>query len=389
MIIIISGTCFAQDVYSNLSTAPDASQMASRFSNGIGIGIGTANGQTSSVGRWNPDFSFGNLSVGLDINFAVGEKKDPNIETIVIRNIGYNTSSWGIKYGLLSGVTFGQGLLISNYSTITKGGIIQSNKQTGLRGYYKFGIYGVDALYTWSNLYVLRVTEDLYYQLPITLGQYYITDSDGVNFKKTDGTSQNYSSPSGIGVDAQVPLIWGTYAFAEYAKLLNHGGGFTAGLSAGYDFGVAKTNFRAERRFIEYNFIPGYFNENYETNPINITSYEANSSSKDGYKVALNTEVLSKGYATAVLEGYNGSNSALKADAYADITQDYFASASFYQPNFKDARSLDLQQGAIITGKMGYKLNQFTNVIANYKKAYDPDLGKIVETQWYEMKFVF
>lgn len=387
-IVFISGMCFA-DMIGNVSSGGDLTSMSTRFANGVGFGYANAGGVPSSVLRWNPDFTFGNLGLGLDINLVLGEKKDPNIETVVLRHVQYNTPSRGIKYGILRNITFGQGLLLGNYTTVSKGGIIESNKQTGVQAYYKKDIYGVEVLGTWSKLYAARITEELKYLIPFTLGQYYVTDTDGVNFTKTDGTIVSYPSISGAAIDAQTPLLFGSNLYAEYARLIGRGGGFAAGLAASADFGLGKASLRAERRIIDYNFVPGYFNEDYETNPINLTSYEASSQSKDGYRVLLNTTVLNKGYIQAILEGYNGSNSALKADAYADISPEYFAAASFYQPNFQDSRSLNVEQGAIITTRLGYKANAFTNIIVNYKKAYDPDQGKVVETQWYEFKIAF
>lgn len=386
--VLMSGICFA-DMLGSVSSSGDLTSMSTRFSNGVGFGYSNAGGIPSSVLRWNPDFNLGNIGIGLDLNFVVGDKKDSNIETVVIRHVEYNTPGWGIKYGILKNITFGQGLLISNYTTVSKGGIIESNKQTGVKAYYKKDIYGVEVLGTWSKLYAARVTEDLNYLIPFTLGQYYVTDTDGVNFTKTDGTIVSYPSMSGAAIDAQTSFLFGSSLYAEYARLIGRGGGFTAGLAASTDIGLGKASLRAERRIIDYNFVPGYFNEDYETNPINLTSYEASSQSKDGYRVLLNTTVLNKGYIQAILEGYNGSNSALKADAYADISPEYFAAASFYQPNFQDSRSLNIEQGAIITTRLGYKVNQFSNVIVNYKKTYDPDQGKVVETQWYEFKIAF
>jgi hypothetical protein len=105
--------------------------------------------------------------------------------------------------------------------------------------------------------------------------------------------------------------------------------------------------------------------------------------------VQLNADVAGKGSAIAVLESYNGSNAALNATAQAQLTEEYFVQAAFSQPNFVDARSLNLEQGAIITGKVGYKVNPYTMMIVNYRKAYDPTLGKVVETQWYDVSLAF
>ncbi len=386
-VFVLGAAASAQGSSINITAEPGKSFMSGKLANGITLGYVKSGSSEAAVARWSPDWWMGNFGLGLDINIPMGDKKPTDIETVVLRFAEYRTDDFGVRYGIVENYTLGFGLLVNNYSSVSRGSIIQSNQQTGLTLRYRNGIYGLQAIGTWSRFYGVRVTEQVAPLL--TLGQYYVTDADGVNFKKTDGTQVSYPAQSGFGLDASVPLSTIGVAFLEYAKINNHGAGISAGVNAGYDFLIARARMTVARRWLDRNFVPGYFNENYETDPINVASYEASSTAKDGYFARLDLDVLGKGNGWAMLESYNGSNASLKAEATAVLSDDYWASAGFYQPNFVDFRSLNVEEGAIITGKVGYKVNPYTSVIANYKKAYDPVQGRIVETQWYEVSLNF
>ena len=352
------------------------------FSNGISLGFLNTGTTNTGLASWNPDLGLGAFKLGLGVNIPFNDPSGRVVDRVVVRYAQYDSQKWGFRYGVISNYTLGYGLLVDNY-TSAQTGIVQSNNQSGLRGYFNQGIYGAEALGTWSKFYAVRLSEEITPRL--TLGQYYAADSDGIDFKRPDGTQVVYPSQSGFGLDAGYSVWSGGTIFAEYAKMMNHGAGISAGFNQDLDIFIGRANLRAERRFIDKNFIPGYFNENYETNPIDIASYEAASSRKDGYRLSAGATVLSKGNIWAVLEGYEGSNTTLKAYASAILSENYYGEVQYTQSDFKDARSLNLEEGAVITGKLGYKVNPFTTVIANYKQYYDPSAGRVVYTQWYEM----
>ncbi|MFA5104288.1 MAG: hypothetical protein WC527_03860 [Candidatus Margulisiibacteriota bacterium] len=352
------------------------------FSNGVSLGFLNTGTASTGLASWNPGFGLGAFKLGLGINIPFNDPTGRVVDKVVVRYVQYDSQKWGFRYGVIENYTLGYGLLVNNY-TSAQTGIFESNQQTGLRAYYNQDIYGAEGMGTWSKFQAFRITEEIMPRL--TLGQYYAGDSDGVDFVRPDGTRVVYPSQSGFGLDAGYSVWRGGVLFAEAAHMNNHGSGFSAGFNQDMDIFIGKANFRAERRFIDRNFVPEYFNENYETDPIDIVSFEAISSNKNGYKVQLGATVLSLGNIWAVLEGYEGSNTTLKGYASAKLSNQYFVEAGYFQQNFVDARSLDLSQGAVITGRLGYKVNPFTTVIANYKQYYDPAAGKVVYSQWYEM----
>ncbi|KAF0133163.1 MAG: hypothetical protein FD145_1421 [Candidatus Saganbacteria bacterium] len=352
------------------------------------IGIGYIKAGTSEVGSisWNPDFKLGAWALGVNCNFPLGNNKPEGYESIVFRYAEYNDGQKGLRYGVLDNLTWGKGLLMKNYSSRTAGSIIQSNEQTALKGFINADRIGVQALSTWSHIFALRFTEKI--NPMFTLGQSFITDSDGTSVKQTNGTVLTSPSVTGYAIDASVPLPLNFEGYAEAAQLVNHGSGITFGLNWAMDILVFSAALDAGYRSIDNKFVPGYFNTDYETNPISLTSYEATGKSKDGYIAELKLLAANLLKFNALYECYNGSNASLNADAETEY--DKIKTTLYYkQPNFQDFRSLSFEQGAILGGSVGYKVNPNTMLVTNFKKAYDPVLGRVVETQFYEVKIIF
>ncbi|OGC15565.1 hypothetical protein A3J90_07175 [candidate division WOR-1 bacterium RIFOXYC2_FULL_37_10] len=357
--------------------------------NTISLGYIKAGSSEIAAISWRPDFRLGAWGVGLAVNIPVGNNKPEGYDTVVFRYAEYNDGIKGLRYGMLDGYTWGHGLLMKNYSSRNSGPITQNNNQTAFKGYFNAERVGAEFFTTWSHLYGVRLTERAH-QLLI-LGQSYITDADGVPVKNIDGTTTIYPSVSGLAIDASVPLPMNFVGYAETAALMmtsNSAVGSTIGINWGFNALVFAALFDAGYRINGKNFVPGYFNGNYETNPINLTSYEASSKEKNGYIAEVNLLFSSLLQADVIYEYYNGSNAVLNGKASAKYDK-YTASAYFEQPKFTDFRSLNLEQGAIIGMTVGYDINDNMTLFAHYKKAYDPTAGKVIESQYYEVKLGF
>jgi hypothetical protein len=356
------------------------------LTNSIGLGYIKAGSAEVGAISWRPDLSLGAWALGFDANIPLGDKKPEGFDSIVFRFAEYNDGQKGLRYGVLDNVTWGRGLLMKNYSTRIAGPITQNNQQTAIKGFFNAERVGVQFMSTWSHIYAVRLTEKVNPML--TLGQSYITDADGPSIKQPDGSTINYPSVSGAAVDASVPLPLNFEGYAEAAHLISHGTATTIGINWGLEALIFSAGFDAGYRFIDQKFVPGYFNTDYETNPINLSSYEAAGQSKDGYVAELKLLASNLFKMNALYESYKGSNTTLTANAETEIDKIY-ASVYFKQPNFQDFRSLTLEQGAIVGGSIGYKINPNMILITSYKKAYDPVLGKVIESQYYEVKMVF
>jgi hypothetical protein len=316
----------------------------------------------------NPDLKLGNFGAGLDINIILpADKKPSDIDNVVVRYVEYDTGRWGARYGVLSGITLGKGLLMSNYSSTNQQYVVPSNKQVGVKAYYNTGRLGWTAIGTWSKLYALRLTEkipEMFNGMPLTFGQTFVTDSDGVF--NSSGTTRIIESQTGYSADATLELVPNLFdLYSEYAKLTNYGSAFTTGL--GFQFGTfAWTN---EYRIVDANFVPGYFNEQYEIAPVNINNLTGET--KNGYRSAISflfPQLIDLGIVYESYESYNKTNPSLEARLSANLPQAQI-SATYSQPNFADIANLD-SKNATIYADINYLTPQGQTVVIHYKKVY-------------------
>jgi hypothetical protein len=351
---------------------------------GISIGYVKVGSQEVGTLAWHPDFKLGVWGLGADLNFPLGQNTPPGYENAVLRYVEYDDGKKGLRYGVVENLTWGHGLLMKNYSTRRSGPVILNNEQLAVKGYVDLDKYVVRGLGTKSNVYAFRLEERI--NPLLTLGQNFITDTDGVVLA---GTTE-VQKVAGLGLDATVPLPLNFEAYTEWATLIDHGSGLSAGLSWSYDLFVASASFLAEYRLIDKNFIPGYYNTSYEDNPVNLASAEANGDAKNGYLAQLGLNALGLAALNVVYEKYNdGGSAALNADLSAKLLAGVEVGGYYRQPNFDNYRSLTLEEGAVMGALIAYPVNPFTKLVVNYKKAYNPSTAQIEESQYYELRLSF
>lgn len=356
--------------------------MTNTFSAGF---ISSSTAQVTNI-TWRPDFQLAGFGFGLDVDIPLGDQRPLGYENIVARYISYQGQRYGARYGLLENVTVGQGLLMKNYSTRISGPLLQSNRQNGISGYWDSGTWRAEALSTGTGIYSLRGEQSFNF---FRGGVYYITDTDGVSI--TSGVVTTTLPPiSGYGVDVVVPTtIPALDVYAEYAQLVNFGAGLTTGARWGYDFIIAKLIGRVEYQQLAADFAPGIFNSEYEVNPLNFAAYRAAGQARKGTIGELDLMFLNYATLHGVYEGYDGQRPSARADLkVADVFfPGYEISGYFIAPNMRDFRGLSLEQGAVLGGRVGYKVNPFVKVYVNYKRAFNGTLGRPEDTTYYEFVF--
>ncbi len=354
---------------------------------GVSLGwIKVGSREVATLG-WRPDFKLGAWSAGFDVNVALGDSKPEGYETAVLRYVEYDDLKKGLRYGILDGVTLGHGLIMKNYSTRVGNSVMPVNEQTGLKGYVDLDQNLVRALATKSNIYYLRLEQRINPNL--TIGEYYVTDTTGRLIRQTDGTTRQFPAVSAVGVDAVMPLPLNLEGYAEAGQLMNHGNGYAAGLSWGYDLLVANASFLAEYRLLDKGFVPAYFSADYENNPVDLASAEAVSKPKNGYLAQLKIDALGLMNLGLVYESYQESNTTLTGDLIAKFTEQLTVRGYYKQPNFVDFRSITLEQGAVVGADVAYKVNPYTSLITHYRKSYNPTTGQVESTQYYEIGLSF
>jgi len=399
-LILLVSMASAEQVKTTLVQQGDSSAMQTNFSNGLSLGYVKEGTREVGLLTWRPDFRWGYFSMGFDLNVPLGQARPSNYEQLVFRYVEYDDTLRGLRYGVLNNVTLGAGLLMDNYSTVGNSvSALLNSHQMGLKGYYTFkNVYGLEnirilGMRTYSNLYAVRVSEKV---LPwLTIGQSYVWDTDGISVVQTGGTTRNYPAESGYSIDAMIPIIWDMQYYAELAKITNYGAGAATGVKWERDWGLAAFTFNVGLRYAEANFVPGYFNAEYETDPIDIASVEATSTARGGYFLGLGGTVLGRVGGSVGLEGYANTTGNFNADAWVQVPQlgdfdgDIYISGYYKQPAFTNFRSLTLEEGSIAGGKVSYKINPSTAIVTHYKRLYNKDTGQVEDSQYYEVQLAF
>lgn len=356
-------------------------QLASQLG---GFSIGYLKVGSEEVGNlaWHPDFKIGYFGLGLDVNMPMGEKRPSGYENIILRYVEYDDGKRGLRYGILRNITWGHGMLMDNYSTVTSGPLLNNNTQQAFKGYVDFEQLVVRTIITRTGLYALRLEERI--NPLLTLGQTVITDIDGVTPAGTTTTQK----VTGVGVDATVPLPLNFTGFAEVARLMDHGDGFGTGVKWGMDWSAIKSSFLVAYRLMDKGFVPGYYGIDYETNPINLASAEA-TNNKSGYLAEYGMSFLDIASLSVAYANYNEADASLSGKVYAKLSSQVSVTGYYEQPNFVSFRSLNLEQGAVMGGAVYYKVNPYTTLVTHYKRAYNPSTGQVEETQYYEVKLSF
>lgn len=356
------------------------------FVNKYRFGYIEANKVGTGLFSWTPELEIGDFSMAMDFNFPIGDSKPYGTENIVLRKAEYDGGVFGVCYGILDDLTFGPGLLMKKYNSWSRGPLILSNWQTGVTGFYSAGILEIEGFGAWNNVYGLRLSEELIYSL--TLGQSIIADADGMKIESMGGGgAREYPAMVGYSIDARIPVVFDFELYSEIAHLAGHGSGYSAGLLWGFKRIFAAATIRMERRFIDHNFIPNYFDSDYEINPIDIDAYTAFSEIKDGILVELRAQAPGVAFLDVIYEKYEGSDPIFTQEATLKLFN-FFISTYFKQPNFHDFRELDFDEGTIFKGSVGYKVSNSITVYSSYKKAYNPFLGQIDETNFFEVELI-
>lgn len=375
--------CFLTAIASHACAAEKTFER-STFAGAGYLKIGSAESAVFVIGN---DLEYGDFSLSFDIIGIAGEKKPAEIDTIILRDLEYDTGTFGIAYSELKDVTFGQGLLVSNYSPWSRGPSLLSNKGVGLRSYYDGDIYSIDSFGTWSHVYGVRLEQDFF---PFfILGETFATDADGFDLKQSSGTTKNIKKMTGYGADLRTEIFEDTNFYVEAAKLEEYGSAYSLGIIFERDRIFLNTLFSVERRFIDPNFIPGYFGPFYESAPIDISLVEADKRGKDGYLVKFDTMVLGFVDFNLILETYDLGRPAFGGDLRLWAIRDLYLRILYREPSYSGFRVEDFENSKIVGGSITYDVTSSVTIGTHYKKSFNPALGEVDESSFGEVKYYF
>ncbi|MBT5954523.1 hypothetical protein HOG98_07360 [bacterium] len=269
-----------------------------------------------------PDFDLGPLGVGLDLNLYLPIQSDKpyptDFNSVVLRRLKYDhNNQMGFDWGWLKDVTLGYGLIVNDFDTDTGETTQFSNDKAGVLAYGTVSPIRVDALWTMQNVYAGRITYAMdnspILGSPVIFGGTYITDSDGAS--TSDGRTTTRPIESAAGVDVGLPIGGDFFTvFAEYGKLIGEDveiGDAPAGLSVGFqgEF-FTQVEYGFEYRNLEAGFIPGYFDNTYESTSYSGTEY---TSDTNGLLLRIGSEFMDYFKGGLEWESYEGQDPLLTA----------------------------------------------------------------------------
>ncbi len=260
-----------------------------------GIGLTTIASETGSNTYFNihlrPEFSFGKLGVGLNVNLLfntqTGElrKEDWNKPEAWLQQIRY--VRWGRKFdplyiraGTLDAARLGHGSIVNYYSNAAS----WDNRKFGGAFDLDLGVFGFESLtsnFARAELVAGRAyVRPLKVMMPVpilrnlSIGATYAQDFD------PDGVVESKDGVSVYGADVELPLFknstFGLYFYYDWAQIYGYshvedqtrtfGVGQFAGVAAdiGSLLGLAEFHAKFERRWMGKEFLPAYFDAFYE-----------------------------------------------------------------------------------------------------------------------------
>ena len=263
------------------------------FYGGIGMTtIASESGTDTYINvHMRPEFAFGKLGVGLNLNLLfntqTGEirKEDWNRPTALLQQIRY--VRWGRKFdplyiraGTLDAARIGHGSIVNYYSNDAS----WDNRKFGGAFDLDMGLFGFESIA--SNFARTELLAGRAYVRPfrnsmpipivknISFGATYANDID------PDGRIDTKDGTSVYGLDAEVPIFknskFGLYFYYDWAQIYGFsyqedrtrtfGVGQFAGVAAdiGSLFGLAEFHAKFERRWLGREFMPAYFDAFYE-----------------------------------------------------------------------------------------------------------------------------
>lgn len=235
-----------------------------------GMGFDKINGQDYAHVSLSPDFDFRPLLIGVDLNMyaALGAARgyDSELQPITLRKVAYEDDSggYGLKWGRLTNITFGYGLLMDQFDSGSGGTMAFTTKKAGVLGYVNWEPVKVEGLMTGRNVKAVRAAYTQYdsfvFGQPMVIGATYASDSDGV-YDDVYGRSLR-AKQDAYGVDVGLPIGGDFFTvYTEYTKLVDQGQGMNTGVRGDF-FG--SYDYRFEYRRLGTDFVPGYFNDSYE-----------------------------------------------------------------------------------------------------------------------------
>lgn len=261
-----------------------------------GMGLNWIDGKLFYSIYFNPELSFSNFGVGLDLKFDVDSKGNLRKENFnefsdylsIIRYVRYGLKKDPVfvKLGALDYYTLGHGSIMYLYNNSPTYDV----RKIGLVLDVDFGPFGFESIYSkfaeagvaGFRGYIRPLQLTSVADIPIIgnleVGLTYAGDFNqnaGIvsgtydNVQRKINPIKDEGSINIIGFDLGLPIIQGSMAnltlYMDYANILGFGGGTAAGAIFNFNpLGLVSGSVKLERRFNGDKYLPSYFNSLYE-----------------------------------------------------------------------------------------------------------------------------
>ncbi len=392
-----------------------------------GLGMTWIDGQSYTTFTLTPEFSFGKLGVGLNVELLFNNsegfkfrKRSWDQGAGALRMIRY--LRWGVKndpvylrVGTLDGATLGNGFIMGYYSNEAD----YDRRKIGLAMDMDFKHFGFESMT--SNLGNLEILGGRFYlrplyglQMPIInrleVGATYVTDVDPDNSNDTENGIYEWGAD--IGLPIIQSKIFNSTIYADYAKINNYGDGKAFGIKAGVPslIGLFGLYAKLEKRFLGEQFLPNYFNTLYELErreleatyynetglSLSKQQYLANFASKqEGIFGELAGQILGKITLIGNYQHINNTQNSgiLHLEARSkDLVPNVKLKYSYDKvgiETFEDVRTLDNRSVAV--AEIGYRTYRFVYVSMLYRWnfTYDAEKNEYVPQERVEPRVSF
>ena len=361
-----------------------------------GFGATLIDGQTYYLFNLMPEFSFGKLGLGLDLNIRV------NSQTGKIRSEDYQNFNdylrviryvrWGVKQdpvyvraGVLDYAQLGHGFIMYNYENSASYDL----RKWGLEFDMDMNQFGFETIYSdlagrgilGGRAYVrpLRFTDAG--AIPVIggfeVGWTYAADLNADASKTLDPTTGAIVDGGAMrimGFDVGLPLLSlsavHSTLYYDYAKIINYGRGSAVGIDFHFaGMGLFTLRAKYERRFLKDQFLPSYFDALYEhdryiptgTNTFVSKAEELQAAkAAEGYYGELTLGVLG---AFNVLGGYYAPLGVQDAGTLHLVLQTPTSLPLFIVSGGYDKKDIGsvfkVDNNSLLYAQVGYKLNSF------------------------------
>lgn len=377
---------------------------------GGNVGMTFVDGEAFYLLNFNPELSIGKIGLGLDVNLRFNMDGKVSTDDLtaskMLRYVRYGTKGESLygRVGLLDYARLGNGFVLGNYRNTASYELRRVGFELDL-GLEKLGIETVMSDVGAPSVLGMRAHVKPLKFTPVSgvpvvgnlvVGATYATDlhsNSNLSSATGPGSFMTDAADDGghlsiVGFDLGLPLFTASWVksgvYFDYAKIMDFGSGAATGI--GFQFkplGLLDLNMQFERRFLGDQFLPRYFNGQYEKTRFTPLSDSTAITRAQELRYA---KAIQGNYGEVTLnilggltingQYYSPVGVRNAGEFFARVTPGFEIPGGFQFDAGMDRRRIGklfvLDENTNLYANFGYKLNRFTLVSMMYQYTYAP-----------------